>query len=770
MRAGDKGERLPAIIGFRPLSAAISHASQRVPARITVLASALLAAAPIAAQPQRAETDDGVKTLDITRADATPVVDGVLDEDVWSQATHVEDLHQLDPVEYAAPSEATDIRLFYTDDALYVAARLWDSRPDEITAQVLRQGAGLANEDRFAVILDPNLDRRSGYRFQVNPNGVRWEALYQDTTDLQSDWDGIWRAAATRDDEGWTAELAIPFKTISFDPSADTWGINFERTIQRNNETIGWVSRNRDMNPSIAGTASGFENLEQGLGIDVVPSASVSEQRVYGPAPDSRSSLEPSLDVFYNVTPSLSAALTLNTDFSATEVDDRQVNLTRFNLFFPEKRDFFLQDADIFRFGRIGGGGGGGPSGGGASEENGRPFFSRNIGLGPDGEPVDIDYGAKLSGRAGRWNIGALGIRQAAYDGVGPSDMFVGRLSANVLDESTAGVIMTSGDPHSDRSSSLVGTDFLYRNSELPGDRILQGEAWYQQSDTEGIDGDDRAFGFGVSVPSATGLNGEAEYKQIEQNFDPALGFVNQPGIRDYLAELGYRWRLGTSYLRTISTDVEVSRTERLDPEGLDSEAVEIGFNIDTASQDDLFVNLHRDRTVLIDDFSIYSAPDGSNQVVIPEGDYEYDHVFLGLRSGSQRRVAGFLGMGTGEYYDGERTMIRTNFEWRPSEHLRLRTSYDVQDISLPDGDFMVRLASVRAQFVFSSTLSWVNLVQYDNISESVGINSRLHWIPEAGREGYIVLNHGLADRDRNDSFHSTNADATIKFSYTWRF
>lgn len=731
----------------------------------------LLAQPPAHAQINDEITADTLKTLEVMRADAVPDIDGVLDEDVWSRATVLEDLHQLDPVEFAEPSEPTEIRLFYGDEALYVAARMWDSEPGRITAQVLRQGAGLANEDRFAVILDPTLDRRSGYRFQVNPNGVRWEALYQDTSSLESDWDGIWQAAATRDEDGWTAEMEIPFKTISFDPGNDSWGINFERTIQRNDETLGWVSRNREMNPGVAGTATGLTGLEQGLGLDVVPSMSVTEQRVYGPSPDSTSNLEPSVDVFYKVTPSLNAALTLNTDFSATEVDDRQVNLTRFGLFFPEKRDFFLQDADIFEFGRIGGDdGGGGPPGGGASSENGRPFFSRNLGLSRTGEPVDIDYGGKLSGRAGRWNIGALAIHQAAFGDVDATDVLVGRMTANVLEESTAGVIVTDGDPHSNLDSSLVGADFLYRNSRLPGGRIVEGEAWYQESDTEGIDSRDRAYGFGLSTPNNVGWRGGVDFKQIEENFDPAVGFVNQPGIRDYSADFGYRFRFGDNYLRTLFTGLQAGRTERLDSGILDSEDVSLEFNVATASQDRMFVNISRNRQVLIDDFNIYTASDGSEQVVIPSGDYSYNTAFMGLRSGRQRKVAAFIGMGTGEYYDGERTNIRTNIRYRPSEHLLLNASYDVQDISLPYGDFMVRLASLEAQLVFSSTLSWVNLIQYDNLSESVGFNSRLHWIPQAGQEGFIVLNHGLADRDKNDSFHSTNADMTIKFNYTWRF
>ena len=219
------------------------------------------------------------KTLAIVRLAGVPEVDGVLDEATWANATLVVDLHQLDPVEYAPPSQRSEIRVYYDDDALYVGARLWDTEADRITAQVLRQGEGLASEDRLSVILDPYLDHRNGYRFQVNPNGVRWEALYQDTSNLESNWDGIWLGAATRDEQGWTAEMAIPFKTLSFNPNNTEWGINFERTIQRNGETLGWVSRNRQMNPGVAGTATGFEGLQQGAGLDVVPSVSVRREQ-----------------------------------------------------------------------------------------------------------------------------------------------------------------------------------------------------------------------------------------------------------------------------------------------------------------------------------------------------------------------------------------------------------------------------------------------------------------------------------------------------------
>jgi hypothetical protein len=733
------------------------------------------------------------KNIDIARATSTPVVDGKLDDAIWTDATLIEDLHQMQPVEYAPPTERTEIRVAYDDDALYIAAKLWYRDPADLTAQVLRQGEALNNEDRLAVVLDPYLDKRNGYRFEVNANGVRWDALYQNTTNVESNWDGIWLAASQRDADGWTTEISIPFKTLSFNPNNDAWGMNFERAIQRHDEILGWVSRNRQLNPGVAGTATGFHDLQQGMGLDVVPSMSVTERKYYVSG-ESTSDAEPSLDVFYKITPSLNGSLTINTDFSATEVDDRQVNLTRFSLFFPEKRDFFLQDADIFEFGRIGGGGGGGgggpgggggggggggcggPGGGNASAQNGRPFFSRTIGLSSTGQPVDIEYGGKMSGRVGRWNVGALAIHQgeqldtAGNRLVDDTDIFVGRVAANVLDESTLGMIVTDGDPQSNIDNSLLGADFRYRNSRLPGGRVLEGETWYQETDTAGFVGDNRAFGFGLSSPNNTGLRGGIDAKQIEQNFNPAVGFVNEAGIRHYNFDFGYRYRYRDRILRSVYGGVEGSRVERLDTGGLDRQDFGLRLNIEGVTQERGVFAITTNEENLPSDFTIYTESDGSRSVVIPAGHYQWTGMFMGARTGSHRKISGFLGFNAGEYYDGDRTEARTELDWRPTQHLRLGVSYSANDVSLPDGDFTVRISTLRAQYAFSSQLSWVNLVQYDNVSENLGFNSRLHWIPQAGREGFIVLNHSLTDADKNDSFHSLNADAAIKFSYTFRF
>ncbi|MGD8341548.1 MAG: sugar-binding protein [Gammaproteobacteria bacterium] len=734
---------------------------------------------PALAQPPGA-ADSQDKTIEILRVDTAPVIDGVIDEAVWSLAEPVSDLHQVNPVEFEAPSERTEIRLLYDDEALYVSARLWDSRPDQITAQVLRQGEGLSNEDRFAIILDPHLDRRSGYRFQVNPNSVRWDALYADTSDTQSDWEGIWRAEATIDDQGWIAEIAIPFKTLSFDPDGEAWGVNFERTIQRNDETLAWVSRNRQLNPGIAGTVVGFHELQQGRGLDIVPSFSAQGRRSFDATAATNSDVEPSLDIFYKLTPSLNGALTFNTDFSATEIDDRQVNLTRFSLFFPEKRDFFLQDADIFQFGRIGGGGGnrnfrGGGGFGGGGGQNGMPFFSRRLGLSPTGQPVDIDAGARVSGRVGPWNVGVLTVRQGEFmsgtERVDAQDILIGRISANVLGESNVGMIFTDGDPWSNDSSSTYGTDFNYRNTRLPGNKVIEANAWVQETDQEGVTDETGAYGFGISSPNTTGWNGGVSGRQIEENFDPAVGFVNETGIRSLSSDLGYRWRFGGDrMIRTIQVGTNTSRTELLATGLLDRQDSRLRVSVQTRNQDAIFVNYSTNKENVPFDFPIYRPSDGSGNVVIPQGSYSWDSLSIGMRSGEQRKVSAFFSFTAGDYYDGESKNINSNISWRPSRKLSISGGYGFRDVDLPGGSFQVRQSDLTVSYAFNATLSWVNLVQYDNFSEVIGFNSRLHWIPEAGREGFIVFNHNVSDPEKNDSFHSINADLSVKFSYTFRF
>jgi hypothetical protein len=718
------------------------------------------AAVPAAAQ----ETvPDGAreKSVRIVRVASPPVIDGVLDDEGWQLAARLEDLHEIQPTEYAPATERTVVYLMYDSDALYIGARLYDREPSEITARILRQGEDVFGDDWFSVILDPFHDRRSGYRFLTNPNGLRQEGLYQNISEEQWDWQGIWYTASTVDEQGWVTEIAIPFKTLSFDPGNDTWGINFRRAIARRDERMGWVSRNRNSDPSTSGAVVGLQGLEQGRGLDVVPSASFTTRRTLRrddpstPAVEadlSSDDFDPSLDLFYKLTPSLTAALTVNTDFSSTEVDDRQVNLTRFDLFFPEKRDFFLQDADIFEFGGL--------------PANGRPFFSRRIGLSDDGEPIDLTVGGKVTGRLGRWNIGVLSVRQ---DGIGtlfPADnATVARASANLLEESSVGMILTEGRPGSSADNSLAGVDFLYRNSRLPSGKLVEINAWRQQSDTEDNAGsDDSAYGLRVAMPNNSGWRGDFLFTKLGEHFDPGLGFLNRSGVKSLRFSTEYTHRPSEGRWRSILGGYEAERTELLTGE-LQSQAVEYQLiALESRLGDVLSLQYEAEQEALDEDFEI------SDGIVIREGRYSFGNTRVSLETADQRRVWAELDYQTGEFFDGDRTEISAEINWRPSGRLRTGLAYELNDIRLPAGDFVTRLVGFRADVAFSSKLSWVTRIQYDNVSEVMGVNMRLHWIPEAGREAFLVLNHDLEDRDLDNRFRSEAAEAAIKYSYTFRF
>jgi hypothetical protein len=709
------------------------------------------------------------KAIQIVRTDTAPVIDGRLDEAVWSRAAVVDDMHQILPTEYGDPSEATIVYLLYDQNFLYVGARMRHEQMPMLATR-LRQGENYWGDDLFAVMLDTFNDHRNGYRFQVNSNGVRMEALFQDTTRELWDWSGIWEARVNKDTDSWTAEFAIPFKTISFDPANDTWGINFRRDIGYADERTGWVSYNRTQNPANFGEIVGLEGMNLGLGLDVVPSISLDRNKLYG-TDVTDNTTEPSLDLYYKISPSMNASLTFNTDFSATEVDDRQVNLTRFSPFFPEKRDFFLREFDIFQFGRLGriqGGGGAGVTFSRPSLENGQPFFSRRIGLSATGEPVDLEYGGKVSGRIGRWDLGALAIRQDQFGDIEASDLFVGRLAANVLAESSVGLIATSGDPRSNLDNSVVGVDFRYLNTRLPGGRTLEGEAWVQRSDTEGVDGDDGAWGFRLRSPNSGGWRAGLGVKELQENYNPALGFVNRRGIRDHMAELGYTWRFRRPYLRSVFSGLDAQRVDTLDG-GLQSEVMTWRLlEINSNRRDEYTLYHFQTKEVLTEPFTIWD--DGTDEIVVPTGSYSFDETQISLEGGPLRKVFGLFTARSGDFYDGERLSLSGSLGWRPSMHFTTTLTYEVNDVELPQGDFVARLIQLRNDVVFSSTLSWVTLLQYDNFSETIGINSRLHWIPQAGREAFIVLNHGLQDFDRDNSFASASADLTLKYSYTFRF
>lgn len=710
--------------------------------------SVLLAIVAITNSSHAAE--GGRKVTDIAFTTDPPTIDGVVSPAEWAGATVIDDLHQFEPSDHAAPTEASEFLVSYDEDNLYIAARLADATPGRIIAKQLIQGGTLRFDDTIAVVLDPIDSRRSGYSFQVNANGIRRESIFENTTEQNRDWRAIWFTEGRITEDGWETEIAIPFKSINFDPQQTDWGFTVRRSIAHKREELAWTSFARAVNPSTTGQLRGISKARKGIGLDIVPSVTF-VQRDNDAGVDESFETKPSLDITYKFTGSLTGLLTFNTDFAATEVDSRQINLTRFSLFLPEKRDFFLQDADIFTFGGI-------------EERNGIPFFSRRLGLGSDGTPLDIIAGAKVTGRVAGVNIGVLNVLQeSSVAGADDVNLAVGRFSYDVLDESTIGVLVTNGDPQSTLSNTLVGVDFKYRNKSLLANTDLTVDTWYQQSDTEGLAGENKAWGIAVDVPRQNGLAGEASLLHIEQNFNPALGFVNRSDIEELSAELRYVKRFDGFWIRRYVPSLSHTAVKGLDGATQSEETDLTVLFIETDGADEISAGLRKERDVVTDDFNIV------DDIVVSSGDYSFDRAFIEFESAGEREFAIEVEVSAGDFYDGTLTSVETEIDWRPSPHYLFSLGYEINDGDLANGDFTIRLITARANFAFNSKWSWTNFLQYDNVSESMGLNSRLRWNPRAGQNMYIVLNQGF-ERDDRRRFQASATELAAKFGYTFRF
>jgi Carbohydrate family 9 binding domain-like/Domain of unknown function (DUF5916) len=707
-------------------------------------------------------------TIAALRVDHPPVIDGHLDEAFWGGTAVITDLRQIRPGNGAPPSETTEVRVAYDKDALYIGAHMLDRRGSgAITANTMKQGSRLPDDDRLAIIIDPFGTGRGAYRFEVNLNSVRNDMLYQGGQP-QAEWTVIWDAVAVLTDDGWSAEIAIPFKTLPFDTAVEAWGFNVSRAIRGRAEENVWVSRNRSWGPSIVGKLTGIRDVDPGLGLDIVPTLGLRQLQFHQRGTD-QGEINPSLELYYRLTPSLSASLTANTDFSATDADERQVNLTRFSLFFPEKRDFFLKDADLFDFGRIGGAGGNNNAPRSltrAGRESGRPFFSRKLGLSPDGTPVDLDYGGKLSGRAGRWRIGMLTVRQDAYTtGAGavinPSTLAVARIAADVLTESSIGMVATSGDPLTNNGNSLVGADFLYQNTRFPGGRTLEAEAWLQRSSSPGAIGSETALGVGGRLIDSDGLRVGANFRQLGKGFRPALGFVSRAGVRNFDGEIGYTNLLQTAQIQSIYSGVDAVRIESVDGP-LQTQIITLRpAEIEFSRRDAIRPFYAISHELLSVPFAIYTS--GARQVVIPAGNYRFKDYGVEFATGPHRRLSGGVNFRRGEFYDGKRL-------WKQSKHFSLRGSYNFNDIDLPAGKFSTRVISGGADIIFNTRLMWTNLLQYDNVSETVGLQSHLHFVPKAGQAFSLIINHASEDLDHDGNFRTLTSEYGARLSYTLRF
>ena len=677
-----------------------------------------------------------------------PRIDGKLDEALWSQATLIDDLEQFQPGNGEPPTEKTEFLVAIDDENLYIGARLHDAAPASIKRSQLVQGAAVVNDDYVEILLDPYNNRRTGYIFYVNPNGVQRDGLLFGGMSFNMDWDGIWQGQAQVDARGWTAEIAIPFKTLSFDPANDIWGLNLVRSIRRKREEVAWSQSDRRITMDVTGEIRGMGGVDQGRGLDIVPSFAMAQRERFLSG-DSTLLSKPSLDVFYRITPSLGAALTVNTDFSATDVDDRQVNLTRFSLFFPEKRDFFLEDSEVFEFGGL--------------TQNGRPFFSRSIGLSSAGQPIDLDVGGRITGKIGRYTLGALAVRQAETAGVAARDLVVSRGYVGLGEQSTLGGIFTWGDPTSERRNYLAGVDAVIRNRTLVRDRSIEAKGWAQRSSTEGFEGRDAAWGLSLAYPNDT-LDALFSYANLQERFRPALGFVNRTGIQEFVGRGKYRYRFGNGgLLRSWQGGAEWREVGDQD-DRLESRAITLTpFTIDTQPGDTLSLDVIRLTEVLRRPFPL---PGGLG---VRPGTYEFDRLRLYGSSAGFRGVSLTWDLERGDFYDGRRSDNRFGLSWRPNQHLFFSTQYQSNALRMPTQAFTAKVYALTANVAFNVQWAWLNVAQYDNVSGRLGLNSRLRWLPAPGQSAYLVVNYDWRE-DAFGNFQPFFAETTLKFNYTFRF
>ena len=449
----------------------------------------------------------------------------------------IEDFRQTDPVEGAAPSAPTRVQVLADSRAIVIGVRCAQPDQKDIVSFSVRRDANLESEDHIRIVLGPFADGRSGYVFAVNPSGARYDALVNPGGESENpDWDGIWEAAAARTPDGWSVEIRIPVMTIAFNPDLHAWHFNIERRIQRRLENDRWASPNRQYQltqTSQAGFLTGLPDFDLGLGLTVRP-AITTGAGIPAPAADVAGDFQPSLDVSQRLGANVLASGTVNTDFAEVEVDTRRTNLTRFPLFFPEKRTFFVEGDDIFSFGL-------------GLNQDVIPYFSRRIGL-VDGREVPILAGGKVNGRIGDTSFGgvAVGTRPEEHVIDQRTFMGVGRVKQNLWSQSWVGAIATVGVPLGRPGSWLGGADFTYQTSHFRGDKNFLVGVWGLATGREDLGDDATAHGFKIDYPNDL-VEMQLTYKRIGRNFDPSIGFVPRPAIQAWNASANFspRFRNG---------------------------------------------------------------------------------------------------------------------------------------------------------------------------------------------------------------------------------
>ena len=735
-------------------------------------------AAPAAAQ------DSVVPSVVAARIPASESIriDGSLDEPIWQTAPSVEGFRQREPDNGAPATERSDVRVLYDAGRLIVGATLFDSDPAGVLGNQMQRDQSFDADDRFIVTLDTFQDGRSGYLFQTNPLGALSDGLVSVSSNSNDEsqrdfgaavnrsWDGIWMVRARRTADGWTVEMEVPFRTLNFNPELTSWGINFHRTIRRKAEETVWTGylRNEGVaNMSNAGRLEGLSGVSQGIGLDIKPYVVGSLSSAPGRgAPGQTATGDVGIDLLYNVTPALRATLSVNTDFAETEVDERQVNLTQFPLFFEEKRDFFLQGATYFDFAREIG-------------NQVTPFFSRRIGLDADGVPQPIDVGAKLTGQAGAFDIGVLQVRTRTTAAQAGANFTVARVRRRIGQESYAGVLYTRrGDEGAGAAvRQTIGLDSALRTSRFLGRKTIEWSNWFihttnpvdtgQPSEVRGAnEGRNIGRGSRLAFPNDP-FYFDFSYRELQPNYNPAVGFIQRRGIRRYNPEVGYTFRFGDHpWLRSWQVEVDwdflydmenqrVAETNQLKP-------VTLVF----ADGSEFAYEIHPSYERLLRDF------DSSDGVTLPAGNaYEFTRHEIEGSMSDRYPVSFGAGATLGTFFSGTNNEYQVNVSMRPAAGIALRFEGQRNILRLAEGAFTTNVFRATANTQVSPWLSLVNNLQYDDVSRSLGWQMRFRWIQRPGNDVFFVYSQNWQEFDRPEgrSFQTLDGRAAAKVVYTLR-
>jgi hypothetical protein len=678
------------------------------------------------------------------RVEEAPIVDGVVEEEIWSRAEVITDFVQAEPHEGEPATENTEVRLLYDDTALYVGAILYDSDPSGIVVTDSRRDSPLLETDSFQMIFDTYHDRQNGFVFGTNPAGIEYDGQVSNEGEgggqtstrqraqnvvgsgFNLNWDASFVVKTHRSEIGWMAEFAIPLRSLRYGGRPQTWGLNFKRSIRRKREEVYWspVSRIYNLNRlSSAGDLVELE-LETPRNFKVIPYGLASAHRNYSVDEPRDVDGEAGVDVKFGVTPSLNLDVTVNTDFAQVEVDDQQINLTRFNLFFPEKRPFFLENAGTFGIGT-----------GDSQSRAIELFFSRRIGIGPEGELVPIQAGARLTGKAGAYNVGIMNMQTDDWEGVAPANNFtVGAIGREFPNRSSVKALFINRSATGD----LAGPSDWNRTWGFEG-QLGVGPAWTFRgfaARTETPGAADREHSFDVYSEYRTlKTRFWADYTEVGGDFNPEVGFLLRSDYRSFQTNyLRYVRTPSISWLRELRP--HVTYKGYWDFEGFkESEELHIDSHVDFENGAFLSPAVNLVLEGLQEPFEIAEG------IVIPPGTYRFNELAWRWNTDQSAWIYYDGKLDAGGFYSGDRISLSTAINLRYGAKLNTSVTWSYNDVDLAEGSFVTNLAQWRVSYSLSPSINVQSLIQYNDQSDIWSTNLRFSWLNTAGTGLFVVYN-----------------------------